>query len=268
MLQRYKALQDIIAILGMDELSEEDKLDGGARAQDRALPVAAVLRRRSVHRLAGQARRPRTTPSRASRAWSKASTTTCRRPPSTWSAPSKRRSRRARSSRRKRRKASNGHFHFELVSPEKLRLLRRGRSGRRARRRGRLRRARRARADRRDAAAGHPDGARRRRLSSASSCSAASPKCRPSGLTVLADVAEDAAVDRPRHDREPHRRARAARRQDRGRLRARQARSPGSTTTRPCTGTSPARRCTERRDLALTLHRSPSCPASCRASAF
>ena len=32
---------------------------GGARPQDRALPVAAVLRRRSVHRLAGQARRPR-----------------------------------------------------------------------------------------------------------------------------------------------------------------------------------------------------------------
>ena len=26
MLQRYKSLQDIIAILGMDELSEEDKL--------------------------------------------------------------------------------------------------------------------------------------------------------------------------------------------------------------------------------------------------
>ena len=29
-LQRYKALQDIIAILGMDELSEEDKLIVGA----------------------------------------------------------------------------------------------------------------------------------------------------------------------------------------------------------------------------------------------
>ena len=58
-LQRYKALQDIIAILGMDELSEEDKLDGVARAQDRALPEPAVLRRRSVHRLARQARRPR-----------------------------------------------------------------------------------------------------------------------------------------------------------------------------------------------------------------
>src|SRR5205085_2166879 len=37
------------------------------------------------------------TPSRASRAWSKASTTTCRKPPSTWSAPSKKPSRRARS---------------------------------------------------------------------------------------------------------------------------------------------------------------------------
>ncbi len=58
-LQRYKSLQDIIAILGMDELSEEDKLDGGARPQDRALPVAAVLRRRSLHRLARQVRRPR-----------------------------------------------------------------------------------------------------------------------------------------------------------------------------------------------------------------
>ena len=33
-LQRYKSLQDIIAILGMDELSEEDKLDRGACAQD------------------------------------------------------------------------------------------------------------------------------------------------------------------------------------------------------------------------------------------
>ena len=45
-LQRYKDLQDIIAILGMDELSDEDKLDRAARPQDRALPLAAVLRRR------------------------------------------------------------------------------------------------------------------------------------------------------------------------------------------------------------------------------
>ena len=49
-LQRYKELQDIIAILGMDELSEEDKLSRVPRAQDSALPVAAVQRRQGVHR--------------------------------------------------------------------------------------------------------------------------------------------------------------------------------------------------------------------------
>ena len=49
-LQRYKDLQDIIAILGMDELSEEDKLTVAARPQDPALPLAAVPRRRAVHR--------------------------------------------------------------------------------------------------------------------------------------------------------------------------------------------------------------------------
>src|SRR6185295_18354752 len=53
-----------------------------------------------------------------------------RKPPSTWSAPSKRRSRRARSSRRKRRNypphegergaSLMATFHFDLVSPEKL----------------------------------------------------------------------------------------------------------------------------------------------------
>ena len=48
-LQRYKDLQDIIAILGMDELSDEDKVVVHARAQDRALPLAAVPRGRGVH---------------------------------------------------------------------------------------------------------------------------------------------------------------------------------------------------------------------------
>jgi F-type H+/Na+-transporting ATPase subunit beta len=55
-LQKYKSLQDIIAILGMDELSEEDKLTVSPRAQDPALPVAAVPRRRSLHRHLGQVR--------------------------------------------------------------------------------------------------------------------------------------------------------------------------------------------------------------------
>ena len=65
-LQKYKDLQDIIAILGIDELSEEDKLDGGAGAQDPALPLAAVPRRRAVHRLQGQVRARSPTPSAAS----------------------------------------------------------------------------------------------------------------------------------------------------------------------------------------------------------
>ena len=93
-LQRYKDLQDIIAILGMDELTDEDKLIGGPRAQDPALPVAAELRRRAVH---GHARRVRVRSRRRSRAStrsSRASTTTFRSRRSTWSAASSRRSRR------------------------------------------------------------------------------------------------------------------------------------------------------------------------------
>ena len=55
-LQRYKELRDIIAILGMDELSPEDKLTGRTGAQDPALPVAALPRGGSVH---GQPRQVR-----------------------------------------------------------------------------------------------------------------------------------------------------------------------------------------------------------------
>ncbi len=49
-LQRYKDLQDIIAILGVDELSEEDKQTVGARPAHREVPVAADVRGRAVHR--------------------------------------------------------------------------------------------------------------------------------------------------------------------------------------------------------------------------
>jgi F-type H+/Na+-transporting ATPase subunit beta len=93
-LQRYKALQDIIAILGMDELSEEDKL--------------TVARARKIERFLSQPARPASsstwlTRSKASKAWSRASTITCRRRRFTWSAASMRRSRRARSSRKRRK---------------------------------------------------------------------------------------------------------------------------------------------------------------------
>ena len=44
-LQRYKELKDIIAILGMDELSEEDKLTCVVRARKiQTFLITAILR--------------------------------------------------------------------------------------------------------------------------------------------------------------------------------------------------------------------------------
>src|SRR5262245_60131432 len=75
------------------------------------------------------------TPFAASKGCARENTTTCRRPPSTWSAPSSRPWRRARGSQLKRHDASErianssseqraqgamATFHFDLVSPEKL----------------------------------------------------------------------------------------------------------------------------------------------------
>ena len=56
-LQRYRDLQDIIAILGIDELTEEDSSLVGSRAQDPALPQPADVRGRGVHRPTGPLRR-------------------------------------------------------------------------------------------------------------------------------------------------------------------------------------------------------------------
>ena len=53
-LQRYRELQDIIAILGVDELSEQDKLVVHSRSADGAIPFAAVPRGRGVHGQAGR----------------------------------------------------------------------------------------------------------------------------------------------------------------------------------------------------------------------
>jgi F-type H+-transporting ATPase subunit beta len=92
-LQSYKSLQDIIAILGMDELSEDEKL--------------TVARARKIQRFLSQPFHvaevftgspgvfvPLEETIRGFKGSSPASTTTCRRPPSTWSAPSTRRWRR------------------------------------------------------------------------------------------------------------------------------------------------------------------------------
>ena len=53
-LQKYKELQDIIAILGMEELSEEDKLDGIPCKKDSEVLIPAVPRGRELYRRAGQ----------------------------------------------------------------------------------------------------------------------------------------------------------------------------------------------------------------------
>ena len=89
-LQRYKDLQDIIAILGMDELSDDDKLTVARAPQDPALPLAAVLRGRAVHRPPGPLRQARRHHQAASRRSSTASTTSCPSRRSTWWAASRR----------------------------------------------------------------------------------------------------------------------------------------------------------------------------------
>ena len=94
MLQRYKDLQDIIAILGIDELSDEDKLTVAARAQDPALPLAADLRRRAVHRHAGRVRQARGHDPRLPGDHRGQARRPARSRPSTWSARSSRRCRR------------------------------------------------------------------------------------------------------------------------------------------------------------------------------
>ncbi len=76
-LQPYKALKDIIAILGHGRAVGRGQADRGPRPQDPALPVAALLRGRAVHQHARQVRRAWKTPSARSRRWWTASTTTC-----------------------------------------------------------------------------------------------------------------------------------------------------------------------------------------------
>ena len=78
-LQQYKALKDIIAILGMDELSEEDKLTVARARKIQRFLSPALPRGRAVHQLARQVRgagrhHPLLQGDRAT-----ASTTTCRK---------------------------------------------------------------------------------------------------------------------------------------------------------------------------------------------
>ena len=58
-LQAYKSLQDIIAILGMDELSEEDKLTVARARKIQRIFISTIFCSRSVHRIAWKISRPR-----------------------------------------------------------------------------------------------------------------------------------------------------------------------------------------------------------------
>ncbi len=94
-LQRYKDLQDIIAILGVDELSDEDKRPSRAPARSSAsCRSRSTSPKRSPAARASTSRWP--TPCAASRKWSKASTTKFRSRRSTCRAPSTTCSRRGR----------------------------------------------------------------------------------------------------------------------------------------------------------------------------
>ena len=88
-LQRYKELQDIIAILGIDELVRRGQGHRAAGAADRAVPVPADVRGRAVHRPAGRLRRRSRRRSPRSRRSPRASTTTFPSRRSTWSAGSR-----------------------------------------------------------------------------------------------------------------------------------------------------------------------------------
>ena len=57
LLQRYKELQDIIAILGMDELSEEDKLGCTQSKKGSEIPFSAIPRSRAIYRSSGMSGR-------------------------------------------------------------------------------------------------------------------------------------------------------------------------------------------------------------------
>ena len=115
-LQRYKELQDIIAILGIDELSDEDKLIvGRARRIERFLSQPFHVAEQFTG-TPGRVRADRARRSAASRRSSRASTTTCRSRRSCSRARSTTSSRRAKKGRGRRGRHET--FKVEVLTPE------------------------------------------------------------------------------------------------------------------------------------------------------
>ena len=122
-LQRYKDLQDIIAILGIDELSEEDKLTV-ARARkiqkflSQPFHVAEQFTGIPGKYVHARGHHPQLQDDRRA-----ASSTTCPSRPSTWSAPSRTSTSRPRRCRpRARHAAARRSSLLEVVTPEGLLL--------------------------------------------------------------------------------------------------------------------------------------------------
>ncbi len=88
-LQRYRDLQDIIAILGIEELSRRGQDRRRPGPEDPAVHVPALPRRRGVHGPARPLRHRSRRPFAASGRSPRASTTTSPNRPSTWSAASR-----------------------------------------------------------------------------------------------------------------------------------------------------------------------------------
>ena len=136
-LQRYKDLQDIIAILGVEELSDDDKVDRRPRAPLAAPLLAAVLRRRTVHGPPGQVRQARRHDRGVQAKCSTASSTSSRA-----GVLHGRRHRRSEGERRKTRReglaGGRNTIPFRLITPRAVAFRRRCRA--RHRRRDRRRR--------------------------------------------------------------------------------------------------------------------------------
>ena len=143
-LQKYKELRDIIAILGHGRALARGQARRRARAQDPALPVAAVQRGRGVHRLAGQVRVAEGHDQGLQDDRRRRVRRSCPSRRSTWSARSRRRSRRRRRCNDERPRGREGEAHGQH-HPRRRRqrrradLLRRGGVRRAPRRRGRAR---------------------------------------------------------------------------------------------------------------------------------
>ncbi len=200
-LQRYKDLQDIIAILGIDELSEDDKLTvARARKIQRFLSQPFYVAEQFTG-IPGKYVKLADTIRGFTRS-STASTTTCPSRPSTWSAPSTRCIEKAKKLREVADGAAPGSrpsSTLEVVTPEGLLLREEVDEVDRARRGRLLRRAARPHAVPRHAR--HRARSRTgsgRRAGSASPASGASARCCPTASNILAEVRRARRGDRRR----------------------------------------------------------------------